>query len=390
MELINSTRMSAGYTIGLERSGRELLVAVVKGTFVIPGHGEPVRLADEQLPLVTADTFVGAPGLSAPLYEIDYAPTKPRCDVLLVGSAYAPHGRPVTRVEVGMRVGQIRKTFAVVGDRRWSLGRTGLAKTLASPFTVMPISYDRAFGGTDNRHEDPASHGAFTRNPTGRGFHKHLRSEWVDGSPLPNTEELGRVVDTPNSTAYAPMSFGPIGRGWEPRFRYAGTYDDRWLEQEFPFLPPDFDDQYYQAAPSDQQIAHPSRTEEITLSNLTPDGHVSFSLPLFDAPVHFFPKSGGREDGKLTLDTVVLEPDHQRFTLTWRSSRPLRRDIFELAQVFVGRKGREWWAARNAVEFPIPLTVVAGPSDQEEDDETEDDDTEATNPIGDDDLTGGE
>jgi len=92
----------------------------------------------------------------------------------------------------------------------------------------------------------------------------------------------------------------------------------------------------------------------------------------------------------LTLDTVVLEPDHQRFTLTWRSSRPLRRDIFELAQVFVGRKGREWWAARNAVEFPIPLTVVAGPSDQEEDDETEDDDTEATNPIGDDDLTGGE
>ena len=30
------------------------------------------------------------------------------------------------------------------------------------------------------------------RNPVGRGFHKHLKSEWVDGTPLPNTEELNR------------------------------------------------------------------------------------------------------------------------------------------------------------------------------------------------------
>ena len=36
MELINATRMVAGYNMGLEPSGRELLVVVIKGTFVLP------------------------------------------------------------------------------------------------------------------------------------------------------------------------------------------------------------------------------------------------------------------------------------------------------------------------------------------------------------------
>jgi hypothetical protein len=56
--------MVAGYNMGLEVSGRELLV-VIKGTFVLPKPGEPVRLADEQLPLVMADTYRRA-GLQRP------------------------------------------------------------------------------------------------------------------------------------------------------------------------------------------------------------------------------------------------------------------------------------------------------------------------------------
>ena len=72
MELINATRTAAGYTMGTEPSGRESLVVVVKGTFRLPAPGEPVRLADEQAPLVLADTFTGQPGFSAPYYEVDY------------------------------------------------------------------------------------------------------------------------------------------------------------------------------------------------------------------------------------------------------------------------------------------------------------------------------
>lgn len=62
MELIDATRMVAGSTMGTEPSGRESLVVVVvvvvlRGTFRLPAPGEPVRLADAQLPLVMADTF---------------------------------------------------------------------------------------------------------------------------------------------------------------------------------------------------------------------------------------------------------------------------------------------------------------------------------------------
>ena len=100
MELINATRMTAGYNMGLEPSGRELLVVVIKGTFRIPQAGDaaaPFSLHEEQLPLVMADTFTGAPGLSAPVCEVDFVPRKPRCDILLNGSAYAPPGRLATR-----------------------------------------------------------------------------------------------------------------------------------------------------------------------------------------------------------------------------------------------------------------------------------------------------
>src|SRR5579862_7890994 len=105
MELINSTRMVAGYTMGIEPSGRELLVVVIKGTFRIPTQqGAPLRLQEEQVPLVMSDVFHGEPGLSAPKYEVDFAPRKQRCDILLNATAHSPEGRSATRVEVGIRV----------------------------------------------------------------------------------------------------------------------------------------------------------------------------------------------------------------------------------------------------------------------------------------------
>jgi hypothetical protein len=191
------------------------------------------------------------------------------------------------------------------------------------------------------------------KNPSGRGFHRQLRREWVDGSPLPNTEENDRPVSDPRGD-YEPMSFGPIGRHWEPRLRFTGTYDERWLDEHFPFLPPDFDEQYYQAAPPDQQIPFPQGGEEIVLLNLTGPGRTAFVLPVFQAPIHFFPKSGGREDGALVPDTLLLEPNLQRFTITWRASRPLKRSLHEVALVMVGKRSQSWWAKRETVEFPIP------------------------------------
>jgi hypothetical protein len=363
MQLINATRMTAGYNMGLEKSGRELLVVVIKGTFRFPQPGEPegfFALHDEQLPLVMADTFTGKPGFSAPVYEVDFAPRKQRCDILLLGSAYAPGGRPTTKLEAGLRIGNWSKVLQVVGHRHWERGLAGVTASPPSAFVKQPISYDVAFGGTDLHHQDPAQHAAYMPNPVGKGFHKHMKAKWIEGALLPNTEEIGTTVRDPMG-AYRPMAFGPVGRGWNSRSCFAGTYDDAWLENHFPFLPPDFDEQYFQAAPIDQQVPldfFKHSPMDVTLANLTPEGITRFTIPHLVAPVHIFPKNGEQEDYTAVLDTVVIEPDLQRYSLTWRVTRPLKRNMFEIAQILVGKKGKEWWQQRDATTFPIPVVMV--------------------------------
>jgi len=348
MQLINSTRLVAGYTLGVAADGRESLVVVVKGTFQFPEEqGQSVQLHESQVPLVMADEYFGQPGFSAPKYEVDFAPRKSRCDILLNATAYAPGGKPVTNIIVGARVGSWSKTFTVVGDRAWNVGVGGITATPPAAFERMSLSYDRAFGGSDTRSRDISEHDAFRSNPVGRGFHKILKKEYVDGSPLPNTEETGQPVTRVNG-AYRPQSFGVVGRQWEPRYRFGGTYDQKWRDEIFPFLPHDFDEQYFQAAPADQQIAKPNADQVVTLINLTPDGRRDFVLPYFRAPVHVFPRRGPREDLFAEVDTILIEPDLARVLVTWRATRPLKRSLFEIEQVLVGSKSRGWWRAKDS------------------------------------------
>jgi hypothetical protein len=346
MKLLNATRMQANYAMGMEPSGRELLVVVVKGTFQLPRPGEEATLAAEQNPLVDSDLFTGEPGFSAPLYESDYAPFKPRCDVLLNGSAYAPGGRPARRVTVSLRFGSLSKSFQVVGDRYWIGAGLGVVSSAPQPFTVMPISYDSAFGGIDAAHPDPARHVYFDRNHAGIGYHRQTEREFIDGTPLPNTEEISVPVTNPQGS-YQPMSFGSIARAWVPRVKFTGTYDQNWLDNIFPFLPPDFDNRYYQAAPPDQQIDYPQGGEAVILENLTPTGTLAFNLPRVKVPVRYYPRGEDDREVQAVIDTIMIEPDLERFTMTWRSSLALKRNMFEVEQVLVGEMPRSWHRARE-------------------------------------------
>src|SRR6267142_1855419 len=140
MDFVNETKVVAGWTMGFEKDGREFLVVPIKATFELPAPGEEPRLAEAQVPLTEADEFTGEPGLSAPLYETDYAHRKPMCDVLLNGSAYAPAGKQAHKVVVGLRVGAMNKSFAVHGHRSWREGILGVKPGDPEAFEVMPIS----------------------------------------------------------------------------------------------------------------------------------------------------------------------------------------------------------------------------------------------------------
>ena len=138
-----------------------------------------------------------------------------------------------------------------------------------------------------------------------------------------------------------------IGRNWKARYPYAGTYDQNWIDNIFPFLPADFDERYYQAAPEDQQTGYPEGGEEVQLLNLTPVGRTRFLLPTVDVPVVFFRRNQDPEHHQAVLDTVVIEPDLGRVLMTWRASVPLKKNMFEMAQILVGKQSRGWWRARE-------------------------------------------
>lgn len=345
-DLYNATALVADYALGMDADGRERLVVVAKGTFSFPKKDAPTELLPEQVPLVATDQFTGKPGFSATRYESEYAPFKPRCDVLVNGSAHAPGGRPTQRCPVGLRVGSLTRSFQVVGRRQWQRRLTRLTPGEPEPFIRLPISYDVAFGGVDVHPTKANEARAFAANPVGVGFHPLSPPEQIEGRPLPCTEELDTPVESPSKT-YQPMSFGALGRNFQERLSFAGTYDDRWLDEVFPLLPADFDPRYHQAAPASQQIPYPQGGESVVLVNLTPEGRLEFQLPRLEVPVEFTTRKDEHTTVQAVLDTLLIEPDERRLQLTWRASLPLRRGLHEVAQVIVGQLPRGFYRARE-------------------------------------------
>jgi hypothetical protein len=349
MRLTNVSGVPAAWTMGFRRDGRELLVVMAKATYALPPNGEEPAPALEQVPLVEADVFTAEPGLSAPLYETDFAHTKPACDVLLVGSAYAPAGRRIARTSVGMKVGGLVKEFAVVGPRTWRAAGVTVSADEPQPFESLRLTYDVAFGGTDRTREDEGQIRTFVANPVGAGYGAMGRS--LNGKPLPNTEQIDHPVTTSDGS-YVPMAFSPVGRNWTPRYKLAGTYTQEWIENTAPLWPADFDERYFQSAPVDQIIPYPQGGEDVILKNLTPDGRRAFRLPSRRMPMTFIPHKGRDATREGVLDTIVIEPDDGRFTLTWRVTLPLGKSIFDVKETVVGEMPPAWHRARVNPDKP--------------------------------------
>ncbi|MGC5698859.1 DUF2169 domain-containing protein [Pseudomonas sp. NFXW11] len=347
MELLNKSRFSAGYSTSTDNQGREWLVVVAKGSYALPQHpGHEPRLLASQAPPIMADVFAGEPGESPALYENDFALHKPRCDVLLNGHCHAPNGQPATAVNVALKIGTLVKAFRVVGKRYYQVGGLSYGVSSPQPFSHMPITYAQAFGGVDRSQADPGQHQWYPSNPVGVGFYPSAEAEQINGLPLPNTEELERPVTRADGD-YLPMAFGPLGRAWRPRIGWAGTYDQHWLDQQYPFLPEDFDLRYFQAAPPDQQIDYPQGGEEVALLNLSHSGRLAFRLPArLKLPVLLVFHDEPVRELAAVVDTLLIEPDANRLALTWRAASPLTRNLREVAQVIVGQSARRFEQAR--------------------------------------------
>ena len=79
------------------------------------------------------------------IQESDFAPYKPKCDVVLAHAiAYAPEGKAHRRWPVGLRIGDWQKTLAVTGPRYVDRGLLGWKVTEPEKATAVPLRWEHA------------------------------------------------------------------------------------------------------------------------------------------------------------------------------------------------------------------------------------------------------
>jgi hypothetical protein len=361
----------------LDKEDNEHHVVVMGGTFDIGPDGV-LTLSEDQAPLAATDEYFGKTTQSSVRRESDFAPFKPRTDILLDAAAYAPVGKPLPSFTAGVTItgpsasapppprpyglnsgmepsaedlaaweknlavhrldprktGKViaEKMLRITGPRYFKPSLWGsFTLTDPEPVTRLPIRYEQAFGGmvTVYDPETERDRTAFDdRNPIGIGY-------WPDWTH-PEARRRKRVpvpcITSPSETlafgkALTPQGFGPICRTWQPRLALAGTYDEKWQAGRWPNLPHDFDFGYWNCAHPDLQTPFLTGDEEIHLMNLTPEGAMKIALPGCHPFVLVRYTKGEIHEKRSRLDTVFIEPDKRRIRLVWRTVVPSEPDV---------------------------------------------------------------
>ncbi|WP_420965333.1 DUF2169 family type VI secretion system accessory protein [Bradyrhizobium sp. B120] len=174
---------------------------------------------------------------------LDIGMPKPQAEVLIGGHAAAPDGRLTERMMLGFALGPIQKHLLVTGDRYWQMTGSGWRPTAVQPFRQMPLTRQRAFGGS-----------GYAANRVGAGHEALRRSMAGELVALPNVEDPEHAIQFIDTIA-PPAVFGPIAIDDKERLQYAGSYDTAWLRSVAPALATDAAPRLFLFAPPDQRLS---------------------------------------------------------------------------------------------------------------------------------------
>jgi hypothetical protein len=328
LQVENKTPFVPAMFVFPDQDGIDTLYVAVKATFTTADGA--ARVAEEQRPITFADEYFGEPGQSSVKYGGEAHLLKPATDVVVVGTAHAPGGKPAPSFGLSLSVGRLRKVLRVFGDRVWKRGLFTTSPSSPEPTATVPLVWERAYGGRQD-----LGGGRFAcepRNPVGRGFLGKRSARDLAGTPVPNVEDPSRPLRSARDRP-PPAGVGFVAPSWQPRLAFAGTYDEAWQESRAPYLPEDFDPRFFQMAPPDQIYPGFLKGGELVeLVNLSPRGVDRFALPgcALEAEVHV---AGAVERPPLSMETVLLEPDEGRFTLLWRGAVPCDKRVLKVERV---------------------------------------------------------
>jgi hypothetical protein len=244
---------------------------------------------------------------------------KPNTDVLILGTARPPDGKPAMQWDASLHIRNREKRLRLFGPRAW---RHSLLSgwTLSAPEATAGVEllYENAYGGVTDASQEQFEDGEFyPDNPFGCGFVGRSRPDTGREQRAAQIEAWEGAV-TRFGKDVAVGGLGPVPGFFPSRARHMGTYDQAWEEQHKPNIPLDMDMRYWNAAPPDQQVEGYLREgDEIVLAGLAHVPRLSLSMPPFTAMTvaHFEDKHN--EAAQLRLDTVLIDLDRRQLSLRY-------------------------------------------------------------------------
>lgn len=347
MENTNPRKEVFAVVPGKNDDGTSVFSVLVKRTYDIVAGGR-VQPAEQTMPLIKVDVYYddGYPESSTVKFENELAAFKLATDVVLVGKAYAPGGKPRAEFQISLEVGNLKKTIQVMGDRH-CVYRANRAPLVTDPveFTEMEIRYERAYGGTYLRN-DPTNMFAYPRNPMGTGFVLSNTHETVDGLALPNFEDPNDllvpervVLNDPYQWNGQPLpqGLGWYQRTWYPRCSFVGAVpgfvepDMVMREEKLGLVPkkqialarqlklPSFDVRFNNGASIGLALPYLVGGERMRLNNLTLEGELEFTLPS-ERPVITLDIGLGENKLAAVLHTVCIRAEDRQLDMVWRGA----------------------------------------------------------------------
>ncbi|MFC4159047.1 DUF2169 family type VI secretion system accessory protein [Chitinimonas lacunae] len=317
-QILNASQMLGHGVLHAFYRGNRYHCLFLKATFDWVADGLMLP-ATEPMPLHLNDLFIGENKeyaasfereLAPLLYPTDLTPFRPKTDVVLIGDAVAPEGKPQREWLARLKVGTLQHGLHVTGPRHWQYSRLG-GWTLSDPSPVasVPLDYRFAFGGARTGVQGQTDY--FEANPVGLGWLDPQQLDRDQRYPAPQLllpgERLGAIDQTVSVAGFAPIS--PF---WAPRSHLAGTY------QGEPGYPDDFDLRFWNAAPEALQ-AEPllKGGEWVELEGMSPAGIERSRLPTY--MVWASVDTGGARPrlDPMSLDLVYIDWPKRQVTMRW-------------------------------------------------------------------------
>ncbi|TDM05505.1 MAG: hypothetical protein C4K60_12120 [Ideonella sp. MAG2] len=312
--LDNRTACPAVWHLMPDADGGEAGLLVVKASFclstgrlaaaesqcqvkMLPKH---VPIAD--LPLSDAQfRLLGDRAKQTILWEDhDLSPPKPNFNLLVQATVTVPPGGAGDYVTAGLKVGNKTVGVKVFGPRYRLQGLLGKElKRLDGAAAEVPLNY--AFSGGE---------GSLLETPDNKEQELSLLP-WFEPIVQPGAEVLLHE--------YFGLSHCPVGAAH--RRKFAGTYDEQWKSERAPLLPEDFDRRFWNDASPTLQWPDPLVAgTSIRMANLSRVPLVVGTVPSMTWRVKGYDDVGKLQcDVRLRNDTLLLEPDADRMTFTWRA-----------------------------------------------------------------------